>query len=95
MAEANTLRAALRHLPDGSRRAVYLVEEPNGGLCTILVPHAPAAMSGPVELVPRDSLSKLDRGLGSFMQALNHWGTGLAQLPEVSGLEVTSRRKEP
>jgi len=69
-------KPVLKHLPDGGFQIAYLVEEDSQARCTILLPHAPAAMSGPVEIVPRDKLRVLDCSFGEVMQSLNHWGLG-------------------
>lgn len=70
-------RPVFRKHPDGGLQAAYLIEEGDDGNCTILLSHAPAAMSGPVEIVPRGQLRPTNASFGEFMQSLNHWGTGM------------------
>lgn len=82
--KVNGFRPALKKLPGGGFQAAYVVEDDGNGTYTLLLPHAPAAMSGPVEIVPRDQVRILDVGFGKFMQSLNHWGTGLQHLTQPS-----------
>ena len=77
-------RPVFRKLPDGGLQAAYLIEEGADGTCTILLPHAPAAMTGPVEVVPRSQLRPADASFGEFMQSLNHWGTGMQRFQQSS-----------
>jgi uncharacterized membrane protein len=78
--KARGFRPALKKLPGGGYQTAYVVENPGNGWMTILLPHSPAAMAGPVELVPADQVEILETGFGNFMQTLNHWGIGVQEL---------------
>jgi uncharacterized membrane protein len=93
-AEANHFRAAFKNLPGGGWQAVYVVEESEGKMCTILVPHAPAAMSGPVEIVPRDRLRILSASFGGFMHSINHWGSRMSQFADLSTTEPNQKTQQ-
>ena len=84
------IRPALKILPGGGYQAAYLVEEISDGFCTILLPHAPAAMAGPVEILPSDQVRVLDENFGLFMQSINHWGMGMQNFTK----PVTSNSKK-
>jgi len=86
-------QAALKRLPNGGFQAVYIVEQSETGMCTILLPHAPAAMSGPVEIIPHAELEVLDVGFGDFMQSISHWGTGLSNFTVPSSTSTPDSKR--
>lgn len=76
------MRPALKILPNGGYQAAYVIEENADGMCTILLPHAPAAMAGPVEILPTSQVKIMDKSFGEFMQSINHWGMGIIALAD-------------
>jgi uncharacterized membrane protein len=77
-------KCAILRSPDDVRELVYLVEEHEEGLSTILVPWAPASFSGSVKVVPTSRLEILNVSLGDASRVISLWGVGMGDLlPEV------------
>ena len=73
-------RPALVNAGDGSQELAYMVEDHGDGNATILLPRAPAALTGPVKVVPRTQIELLNISLGDFSMVLSHWGIGLQEM---------------
>jgi len=73
-------RPALVNAGNGSHELAYMVEDHGDGNATILLPRAPAALTGPVKVVPRTQIELLNISLGDFSMVLSHWGIGLQEM---------------
>jgi len=78
--DSDHFRSALLSSGDGALELVYLVEEHDDGLATVLVPWAPAAFAGSIKIVPRTRLEVLPADLGSASRVISHWGVGMREL---------------
>jgi len=74
--ETSHFRPALLKKENGIREIVYVVEDLGNGDVSIMQPHAPTGMSGPVMIVPRDSVELLDAGFGDVNLVITHMGLG-------------------
>lgn len=73
-------RPALVNAGNGSHELAYMVEDHGDGNATILLPRAPAALTGPVKVVPRTQIELLNISLADFSMVLSHWGIGLQEM---------------
>jgi uncharacterized membrane protein len=78
--EEDAFRAAVLSSPDGGREIVYVIEEHGDGQLTVLVPWAPAALTGSVKIMDSDRIEMLDAPLGDVSKALSQWGVGVRDL---------------
>jgi len=78
--EGETFLPALLETDTGIQEIVYVVETSADGLAAVMVPHAPAAFSGPVKIVAREHLTFLDTNVGDLSRTLSHWGVGAVPL---------------
>jgi uncharacterized membrane protein len=79
------------------REIAYVVEDLGDGTLAVLLPHAPTGFAGPVKIVPRDRIAKLDTNLGDVSLVLNHMGLGVGRLlkTEVGGLRTEAGEPRP
>lgn len=78
-------RSALLVSSDGaSRQPAYLVEELEGGLCTVLLPFVPAGFTGTLAIVARSRVELLNISLAEYTRHLGTWGIGLGELVKQS-----------
>jgi len=73
--------------PDGVRTPVLAVEEHAGGDVTVLVPMAPTPTVGPLHVVPRSRVQRLNVPLGEFMECYFHFGSGIKDLVATGAAE--------
>jgi uncharacterized membrane protein len=65
---------------DGTRTPVLAVEEHAGGDVTVLIPMAPTPTVGPLRVVPRSRVERLDVPLVQFMECYFHFGSGVKDM---------------
>ena len=73
-------RPALFNAGNGNHELAYMVEDHGDGNATILLPRAPAALTGPIKVVPSTQIELLNISLGDFSMVLSHWGVGLQEM---------------
>jgi len=78
--EGETFMPALFEVDAETQEVVYVVETSEDGLVAVMVPHAPAAFTGPVKIVARERLTFLDTNIGDLSRSLSHWGVGTVPL---------------
>jgi len=78
--EGKTFMPALLEIDSGIQEIVYVVEASPDGIAAVMVPHSPAAFSGPVKIVDRERLTLLDTNIGDLSRSLSHWGVGTVPL---------------
>jgi len=78
--KSSAFNPALMQGPDGVRTPVLAVEEHAGGDVTVLVPMAPTPTVGPLHVVPRSRVRRLDVPLVKFMECYFHFGSGIKDL---------------
>jgi uncharacterized membrane protein len=76
-ADDDAFRAGVLLHNDGSAELVYIVENPGNGKVTILLPVAPAGMSGRLRIVDEDKVIVISASLGEVSAVISHWGIGL------------------
>ena len=75
----DSFRSGILLEADGSAELVYVVENPGNGKVTVLLPVAPAGMSGRLKIVDADKVKLISASLGAVSAAISHWGVGLQQ----------------
>jgi uncharacterized membrane protein len=65
---------------EGCKEIVYVIEEHDSELLTVLVPWAPTAFSGPVKIVKKERVELLNANLGEVSRVLSLWGMGTRDL---------------
>jgi len=80
MDQSSAFTPALMQESDGTRTPVLAVEEHAGGDVTVLIPMAPTPTVGPLRVVPRTRVQRLDVPLGQFMECYFHFGSGVKDM---------------
>jgi len=78
--QSSAFTPALMQDSDGTRTPVLAVEEHAGGDVTVLIPIAPTPTVGPLRVVPRDRVQRLDVPLAEFMECYFHFGSGVKDM---------------
>jgi uncharacterized membrane protein len=78
--EGDSFKPAFVTSSDGRKRLVYLIEDLGNGEVSILVPHAPTGFSGPIEIVNREQIQRVDLTLSDVSAIFANWGVGLKDL---------------
>lgn len=96
---ATSLRPALLTLNPDWREMAYVVEDHGNGLMTVLVPSAPAPLSGSLKLVSAEKVEVLGVPFLDFVRVVSEWGVGLQDLLRESrtrtGIPVLPLRVPP
>jgi uncharacterized membrane protein len=79
-AESSMFAPAVLALPEDSLQLVYVIEEHGNGFATVMIPHVPAALAGPLQYVPSRRLRKLEVPLAQVLQSLQSYGIGAGPL---------------
>jgi uncharacterized membrane protein len=82
-----SFKPALFDAGNNIREIVYVVEDLGDDKLAALFPYAPTGFAGPVKILPRDRIQKLDASLGDVSLMLNHMGLGAGRFlkTEVGG----------
>lgn len=78
--ETAGFKPALMADVNGAKRFVYIVERHADGNLTILVPRAPAAFAGVVQIISENQVEPIDASLGDISLVQNHLGLGAEHL---------------
>ena len=76
-ADDDSFRSGVLLDTDGNAELVYIVENPGNGKVTVLLPVAPAGMSGRLKIVNADKVTLISASIGEVSAVISNWGVGL------------------
>lgn len=70
--------------PGGVREPVFIVDDMKDGSFAVLVPLAPTPTIGSIRIVPGDSLTRMEAGLGPVANSIMQWGVDAGEVMKAS-----------